>query len=198
MNETTTCNVCELDQRVKELTPGQTARCARCGSVLRQNRPDSNARTAAFTLAALFLYVPANIYPVLRMQYLGRFSETTVWGGIVTLFHDGMWFVALIVFIASILVPFLKLLGLLFLVLNIRGEFLRKPRQWIYRTICAIGPWAMLDVFLLAILVALVKLRSIATVTPGPGILAFTCVVGLTLLASSSFDPRLIWREEPS
>jgi paraquat-inducible protein A len=198
MNETTTCNICELVQRVKKLAPGQTARCARCGSVLRQNRSDSRARTAALALAALCLYVPANIYPLLRMQYLGRFSENTVWDGVVKLFQDGLWFVAAVVFLASILVPLLKLIGLFLLVLNIRSKFWRRPRTWIYRIICAIGPWAMLDVFLLAILVALVKLGGLATVTPGPGILAFASVVVLTLLASSSFDPRLIWQEENS
>jgi paraquat-inducible protein A len=196
--EITVCNICELEQRVKELGPGQNAKCARCGSILRQNHSDSRTYTAALTLAALFLYVPANIYPILRMEYLGQYSENTVWDGVVRLFQDGMWFVAVVVFLASILVPLLKLLGLFLLVLNIQARSWQKPRTWIYRIICAIGPWAMLDVFLLAILVALVKLRSLATVTPGPGIIAFAGVVVLTLLASSTFDPRLIWQEENS
>jgi paraquat-inducible protein A len=146
-------------------------------------------------VAALFLYLPANIYPVMMMEYLGRHTENTVWGGVKALYRDGMWGVATIVFAASILVPLLKLLGLFFLV-SCHGQRWQKQRTWIYKTICRIGPWAMLDVFLLAIMVALIRFGRFATVVPGPGIFAFTAVVVLTLLASSSFDPQLIWKEE--
>lgn len=113
------------------------------------------------------------------------------------LFNDGQWFVAGIVLLASILIPFFKLLGLFFLVITtkLRSARGRQQRTWIYKIIAVIGPWAMLDVFLLSILVALVKLQQIATVLPGRGLLAFTGVVLLTILASASFDPRLIWEE---
>jgi paraquat-inducible protein A len=106
-----------------------------------------------------------------------------------------MWYVAVIVFAASILVPLLKLAGLFFLVLK-RGTTGQKFRLGVYQMICRIGPWAMLDVFLLSVLVALIRFGRFATVIPGPGILAFTSVVVLTLLASASFDPRAIWKEE--
>jgi paraquat-inducible protein A len=195
--ELISCDVCGLPQRIGALAPNQTARCARCDSVLRREHAGSTTITAALSLAALFLYVPANIYPILRMQYLGRFSENTVWDGVVKLFQDGMWFVAIVVFLASIVVPLLKLMGLFFLVWPKPAESTRGPRTKIYKLICAIGPWAMLDVFLLSVLVALVKLGDLATVVPGPGIIAFTGVVVLTLLASSSFDPQLIW-EQPA
>jgi paraquat-inducible protein A len=144
----------------------------------------------------LFLYVPANIYPILRMQYLGQFTENTIWDGVVRLFRDGMWFVAIVVLLASIVVPLLKLMGLFFLVWPMQTRATQNLRTNVYKIICVIGPWAMLDVFLLSVLVALVKLRDLATVVPGPGIIAFTGVVVLTLLASSSFDPQVIWREE--
>ena len=139
--------------------------------------------------------MPANIYPILRMDFYGAYSESTVWDGCVKLYQDGQWPVATIVFLASILIPLLKLLGLLFLVVvtKFRSTFFRQERTWIYRIIDAIGPWAMLDVFLLAILVALVKLGTIATVLPGPGLIAFTAMVVLTILASASFDPTSIW-----
>ncbi len=130
------------------------------------------------------------------MQYLGRFSENTVWDGVARLFQDGMWFVAIVVFLASIVIPLLKLLGLFFLVWPRQVKATRRVRTGIYKVICAVGPWAMLDVFLLSVLVALVKLGDLATVVPGPGAIAFTGVVVLTLLASSSFDPRLIWEEQ--
>jgi paraquat-inducible protein A len=154
--------------------------------------------TAALAVAALILYVPANIYPILRMHFYGAYSENTVWDGVVSLAQSRQYFVALIVFLASIAVPILKLAGLLYLVISARfglGRRLRS-RTRIYRFIDVVGPWAMLDVFLLAILVALVKLGQIATVLPGPGLIAFTAVVVLTMLASASFDPRTIWGRE--
>jgi len=116
---------------------------------------------------------------------------------VVSLAQAGQYFVALIVFLASIVIPVLKLAGLLYLVISARfglGRRLR-GRTRIYRFIDVIGPWAMLDVFLLAVLVALVKLGQIATILPGPGLIAFSAVVVLTMLASASFDPRAIWEK---
>jgi len=191
------CKICSLVQRQGALTPGTLAECARCGARLGEHRPNSLSRTAAFTLAALALYVPANIFPILRMDLYGVHSENTVWEGCKTLFQRGEVLVAIVVFLASMVIPFLKLLGLFFLVVTARlGSRGRRPtRTWIYRAIDLVGPWAMLDVFLLAILVSLVKLGELATVMPGPGLFAFSAVVVLTILASSSFDPRLIWAE---
>ena len=136
-----------------------------------------------------------NAYPILRMTFHGVYSENTVWQGIVSLWDHQEWLVAVIVFVASILVPLLKLSGLLYLVASVRlgSAHHRELLTRIYRFIDVIGPWAMLDVFLLAILVALVKLGQLATVVPGPGLVAFTGVVVLTMLASAAFDPKLIW-----
>ncbi len=189
------CPTCGLVQQIGDVPSGQLARCARCGSVLLCGDPNSRRRTAAFSLAALFLYLPANLYPVMIMDYMGRHSENTVWQGVVRLYQDGSWFVAAIVFMASILVPFLKLLGLFWLVVG-SGNRRQKERTWVFKTISVLGPWAMLDVFLLAISVALVRFGRFATVLPGPGIVAFTGVVVLTIMASSSFDPQQIWNEE--
>lgn len=191
------CETCGLVQQVEKLEPGSRAECCRCMSIIGRRKINSLGRTAAFSLAALILYIPANIYPILRMNYYGAYSENTVWEGCVNLFKDGQWFVAGIVFLASILIPFFKLLGLFFLVITtkLRSARRRQQRTWIYKIIAVIGPWAMLDVFLLSVLVALVKLQQIATVLPGRGLLAFTGVVLLTILASASFDPRLIWEE---
>lgn len=186
---------CGLVQRLEELGPGLVAECARCGSRLARHKPNSLARTAAFSLAALTLYLPANIYPILEMKLYGAYSRSTVWDGCRSLFAHGEVLVAVVVFLASMLIPFLKLLALIFLVTTaaLGSPRLRPARTWIYRAIDVIGPWAMLDVFLLSVLVALVKLGELATVVPGPGLLAFTAMVVLTILASSSFDPRLIW-----
>ena len=192
---TVACRICGLLQRMEDPLPGTAAACLRCGTIVGRRPPDSLARTAAFSLAALILYVPANIYPIVRMEYYGAHSESTVWDGCVKLLQDGEWLVALIVFLASILIPLFKLLGLFFLAATARTRSSRRRRErtWICRFIGVIGPWAMLDVFLLAVLVALVKLERIATVLPGPGLLAFTGVVISTILASASFDPKLIW-----
>jgi paraquat-inducible protein A len=189
------CRTCGLVQQLEHLPQGHKAECARCGEVLLRDRIYSRPLTAALALAALFLYVPANIYPVMVMHYLGRETENTVWGGIQALWVAGMWGVAIIVFLASMLVPLLKLVGLFYLVLA-QGRSRQRFRTRVFKIIEKIGPWAMLDVFLLAIMVAVVRFGKFATVIPGPGIIAFTAVVVLTLLAVASFEPRLIWKEE--
>jgi paraquat-inducible protein A len=133
----------------------------------------------------------------MRMHFHGAYSESTVWDGVVKLADMGQWPVAIVVFVASIVVPVVKLAGLLYLVVTVRfglGRRLRE-RTRIYRFIDVIGPWAMLDVFLLAALVGLVQLGQLATVLPGPGLIAFAAVVVLTMLATASFDPRAIWQE---
>jgi len=170
--------------------------CSRCGSRVRRYRPGASTQAVAFALSALVLYLPANMYPMLTMRTLGRETENTVWGGVHSLYQDGMWFVASIVLLARIVVPAVKLLGLFFLASAGR----RWPRQSIrlYKLIRWLGPWAMLDVFLLAVAVALVKFGRFGTIIPGPGITAFAAVVVLTLLASTSFDPRSLWMESSS
>lgn len=192
------CQTCGLAQRVKEPPPGFAAECARCGAVIFERRLATPEVTLALTLAALILYIPANVYPILRMSFYGAYSENTVWDGIVSLAQHQQWLVAVVVFLASIVVPLLKLAGLLFLIAGVRAraERWQRFRTSLYRFIDVVGPWAMLDVFLLAILVALVKMGEIATVLPGPGLLAFASVVVLTIVASASFDPRLIWTRE--
>jgi paraquat-inducible protein A len=189
------CPACSLTVQVEPLQAGQRAECPRCAATVTEAPHGSLRLTAAFAIAALILYVPANIYPILRMHFYGAYSESTVWDGVVSLAQTQQYLVALIVFLASIVIPVLKLSGLLYLVISARlhlGRRLR-GRARIYRFIDVIGPWAMLDVFLLAVLVALVKLGQIATILPGPGLIAFTAVVVLTMLASASFDPRAIW-----
>jgi paraquat-inducible protein A len=127
----------------------------------------------------------------------GAVTENTVWQGCVKLYQGGDTAIALIVFLASVVIPFLKLLGLFLLAVSCRRRSprWRRTRMWIYRFIDAVGRWAMLDVFALAVMVSLVRLRGIASVAPESGALAFAAVVVLTLLASQSFDPRLIWED---
>src|SRR5712671_2605648 len=147
------CPTCGLVQQVEPPRPHQAAECPRCGSTLSEYKASSVIPTAAFSLAALILYVPANLYPILRMERYGAYSESTVWGGVTGLADAGYWFVALIVFLASMAVPLLKLAGLLFLVVTTQlgTSRWRRLRTQLYRFIEVIGPWAMLDVFLMAV-----------------------------------------------
>lgn len=193
------CDTCGLVQALPPLAPGSAAECTRCGSfVAARGSAGSLEITAALSLAALVLYVPANIYPILKMYLHGTYSESTVWDGIVKLMEHNEWAVAVVVFLASMVVPLVKLAGLFSLVVTSRmgwGRRLR-GRTRLYKFIDAIGPWAMLDVFLLAILVSLVQLAGWAKVLPGPGLIAFTAMVVLTMLASAAFDPKLIWERK--
>jgi paraquat-inducible protein A len=195
---TIACKTCGLVHAFEPLRPGTAARCCRCGSMIARRTLGSLHMTAAFTLAALILYVPANIFPILRLDMYGATSENTVWQGCVRLFTDGDYAIAVIVFLASILIPFLKMVGLFFLVASTKLRITRWKmlRTWVYRIIDAIGRWAMLDVFVMAVLVSLVKLQRLATIIPGSGLLAFTAVVVFTIFASASFDPQLIWEKE--
>ena len=193
------CPTCGLVQAVEPLRPGTVAECIRCGSFIEARRSERSLEvTAALTLAALILYVPANVYPITKMYLYGAYSESTVWDGVLILMRSEQWVVAVIVFLASMVIPLVKLAGLLSLVVTARmgwGRRLRSRTQ-LYKFIDAIGPWAMLDVFLLAVLVALVKLSTWAKILPGPGLLAFSAVVVLTMLASAAFDPRAIWERQ--
>ncbi|HUB26540.1 MAG TPA: paraquat-inducible protein A [Tepidisphaeraceae bacterium] len=191
------CRVCGQAHSMDRLKPGTVAVCTRCGSMIARHTPESLQVTAALSLAALILYVPANVFPIMRMEIYGAATDNTVWQGCTRLFDDGQWAIAIVVFLASIFIPLLKILGLFVLVTTtwLKLPVARLARTWIYRVIEAVGRWAMLDVFVLAVLVSLVKLQRLATIIPGKGLFAFCGVVVLTLLASASFDSQLIWSE---
>jgi paraquat-inducible protein A len=169
--------------------------CPRCGTALHARKPDSVARTWAFLIAAAILYVPANLLTVMRTDSLFGSEDHTILGGVVELWNDGSWDLAAIVFIASIVVPILKMLVLAVLAITVQrhSHWRRHERARLYRMLDAVGHWSMLDVYVVALLVGLVRFRGIAEVLPGPGIAAFGAVVVLTLLSSLSLDPRLIW-----
>jgi paraquat-inducible protein A len=169
--------------------------CPRCGAALHARKPNSVARTWAFLIAAFILYIPANMLTVMRTQSLFGTENHTILGGVVDLWNDGSWDLAVIVFVASIVVPILKMLALAVLAITVqrRSPWRRHQRARLYRMLDAVGHWSMLDVYVVALLVGLVRFRGIAEVLPGPGIAAFGAVVVLTLLSSLSLDPRLIW-----
>lgn len=193
---TAACEMCGQPQRLPDLRLTEEALCVRCGAPLVRDHPDGVNRTLAFAIAALIMYVPANVLPIMSFEYYGAAEKTTVLGGTRNLAESGMWFLAAIVFAASVVVPLLKLCGLFYLSLTLKTRRAQKTRTRVYRALRAVGTWAMLDVFLLAVLVAAVKLGQLATVTPGPAALPFSMVVVFTILATESFDPRLLWTHD--
>ncbi len=170
-------------------------RCSRCGTALHQRNPDSIMRTWALLIAAALLYIPANLLPILHTRSLFGDEDDTIMSGVVYFWVSGDWPLAIIVFVASILVPMLKLavLALLAATAQRRSSWRAHERAKLYRIIERIGRWSMLDVFVITLTVALVRFRSLAVITAGWGALAFAAVVVLTMIASMQFDPRLIW-----
>jgi paraquat-inducible protein A len=170
-------------------------RCTRCGFRLHDRTPASLQRTWAFALAAVVLYIPANTYPVLTVVRLGAGQPSTILGGVRELIDAGMWPLAALVFFASVAVPVLKLIGLGTLLISTRmgTEWALHDRTILYRIVDTVGRWSMIDIFMESILVGLVQFGKVASVYPGPGAIAFSAVVILTMLAARSFDPRLMW-----
>ena len=187
------CETCGLLSR-----PASTAEpgyCPRCDVEFAWRRPQSLERTWAFVLAAAICYIPANTLPVLSTTTLGSTDSDTIMGGVVFLYTSGSWPLALIVLIASVMVPLGKLVALTYLLITVqRGSFTNNhKRTQLYRLVEFIGRWSMLDVFVDTFTVALVQLQPLMSVEPGPGVLFFAAVVVLTMIAAESFDPRLIW-----
>ena len=169
--------------------------CPLCASNLRFRKPESIARCWALVAAATALYIPANILPVMTIIKLQRVYETTIMGGVEELIEYKMWPLAIIVFAASIAVPVIKLLLLIYMLVltHLRSSHALRQRAKMYRLVEAIGRWSMIDVFMITILTALVRVGAIASVIPGLGVVCFAGVVILTMLAAASFDPRLMW-----
>ena len=158
-------------------------------------RTTNLSRASALALAAAVMLVPANVLPVLSTNTGGHRRTDTIMSGIFSLWEDGMWGIAAIVFIASILIPLLKLAGLGWLVLAARRGGTRNSRALtrLYAVLDFIGRWSMLDVFLVAFLAGAVQFGSLATIEPRSGIVAFAAAVVLTVLATDAFDSRLLW-----
>ncbi len=186
------CIPCRATMRAARL---EAAVCPRCGASVHERKPRSLATTAALTGCAALLYVPANLLPVMHMRTFFGVEDDTIMSGVISLMQEGSWPLALLVFVASIVVPLLKLAAMTWLLLSVvrraRGGALQRSR--LFRLVEFIGRWSMLDVYAISLLVALVQIQSLATIRVGLGALAFGAVVVLTMLAAQSFDERLLW-----
>jgi paraquat-inducible protein A len=169
--------------------------CPRCAAALHFRKPDSISRTWALLIASVILYIPANLLPVMETSSLFGAQKDTIMSGVVYLWVSGSWPLAVVVFVASVLVPLAKIVAIVFLTASVQMRSTWQPQQRtrLYRLVELVGRWSMLDIYVIAILVSLVQLKAIATIQAGPAAIAFAAVVVLTMLAAMSFDPRLIW-----
>lgn len=183
--------------------PQEETRCARCGAGLVP--PDRRGLQAvwAWWFAGLIMYIPANIFPMMRTQTFGGLqgnSEATILEGVVELIHHGSYDIAIIVFVASIIVPIAKFVSIAWLAM-VAGRPATvdqaHTRLKIFEVVEFVGRWSMIDVFVVAILSALVQLGFVASIHPGPAAASFALSVAFTMLSAQSFDPRLIWRGLP-
>jgi len=188
-----TCHSCGL--LTKSDAHLHDASCPRCGAHLHPRKPASYSRTWAFLIAAIVLYIPANVLPVMNTSSLFGSEKDTILSGVVYLWTSGSWPLAVVVFIASIAVPMLKILAIMYLVVTTQRRSVARLQQRarIYRLVELVGRWSMLDIYVITILVALVQFNALATIQAGPAAVAFGAVVVLTMFAAMSFDPRLIW-----
>ena len=189
------CHECDLALRVPTSARGVAPRCPRCGAVVHRRKTRSIARCWAFLIAAALCYLPANLYPAMTVVSLGNAQSDTILSGVIYLLSHGLWPLALVVFVASVVVPLVKLVALVYLLLSVQSCSRWRPadRTRLYRVTEAIGRWSMVDVYVITILVALVSLGNLATIEAEAGAVFFGAVVVLTLLAAEAFDPRLIW-----
>jgi paraquat-inducible protein A len=190
------CEVCHLLSRpVSETALGY---CPRCGAELAWRHHHSIQYTWALVVAAAICYIPANVLPIFITNALGHSEPDTILSGVMLLYTTGSWDLALIVLVASVMVPLGKLIALAYLLITVQRGSLggTRDRTRLYRLVELIGRWSMLDVFVATFTVALVQLQPLMSVTPAPGVLFFAAVVVLTMVAAESFDPRLIWDPE--
>lgn len=187
------CNACGLAQR--EPPAQEHLHCSRCGTRLHFRKPNSIGRTWALVIAAYVLIIPANLMPVMATGSLFGTEKDTIFGGVKFLWESNSQVLAIILFCASIVIPFAKLISLTFLLISVQRRSTWKPkvRAQLYRIVEAIGRWSMIDVYVATMLTALVQFGDLMSIRAGVGAIAFGSVVMLTIFAARSFDPRLIW-----
>jgi paraquat-inducible protein A len=169
--------------------------CTRCGAMLQSRDPLALQKVWAWWFAGLIAYLPANIYPMLLTATLGDHTESTIISGVIDLVHHGSWGIALIIFVASILIPIGKFIAIAYLAIGVkyRPALSAHRRHTLHEIVEFVGRWSMIDVFVVAILVALVQFDVVATINPGPAAASFALSVAFTMLSAQSFDARAIW-----
>jgi paraquat-inducible protein A len=187
------CHDCDLLQHKRPIKNGQVAKCVRCGAMLYCRKNNSLELTLMFTLAGLIFYILANVYPFMTFDLEGRTQENNLITGVKELYEHEMVGLSILVFLTSVLVPLLKLSGMAFLLLPLR--FNRRPWKFasIFRMVQSLHPWAMMEVYMLGVLVAYVKLADMATIIPGIALFSFAILIFITAAADAYWDPNDFW-----
>ena len=182
-------------QQCGQVHPLQARVCKRCEGRLQSRDAESLQKVWAWLIAGIILFVPANIYPMLITSQLGKSSESTILGGVVDLIHHHSYGIAAIVFVASIVIPLGKFFAIGYLAISVhrKSTLNMHQRHKLFDAVEFIGRWSMIDVFVVAILSALVQLDTVASINPGIAAISFALSVVFTMLSAQSFDPRLIW-----
>jgi paraquat-inducible protein A len=187
------CESCGLLSRPANVN--EIGQCPRCGEELAFRKHNTIQRTWALITAALICYIPANLLPVMVSTTLVGTEDDTIISGVVLLYKTGSWHLAMIVLIASVVIPLAKIMALAYLLITVRRRSIKEQneRLRLYRLVEFVGRWSMLDVFVVTFTVALIQLQPLMSIKPGAGVLFFAAVVVLTMIAAETFDPRLIW-----
>ena len=191
------CHDCQL---LVKKHASHSQKCPRCQASLHSRQPDSISRTWALLITATLFFLPANILPIMEVNFLGRPDASTIMDGIIYFFHSGSYGIGAIIFMASILVPLFKIIALVIVLLTVK---MRKKR-WLrhkavmFRLVEFIGRWSMLDVFVVALLAVLVNFGTLTSIQAQSAATYFTAVVVMTMLAALTFDPRLLWDDPPN
>ncbi len=189
------CHECDLLYRRRPLPPDGAARCVRCGAVLYRRKQNSLDRVLALTVAGLILFVIANMYPFLTFRLEAQVQETNLITGVKELYQQGMWIVAGVVLLTTIVMPLLELTGMLFVLVPLK---LRR-RPWkialLFRAVRSLRPWGMMEVFMIGILVAVVKLVKMASIIPGTALYAFLALIFILAASAAALDPHIVWKK---
>ena len=193
-------SLCPDCHKLNKTTLNTTQYCTRCDGKFNTRKKNSLQMTLAWNIAALIAFIPANLYPIMIIYTLGIGQPSTILSGIGEFVNHGLYPIAVIIFTASIIVPLLKIIGLFLLVYRVYSGVRLKPDKHskFYNVLAFLGPWSMLDVFVVALLVAVVELGIVTSVAAGPAINYFTITVIFTMFAANSFDPRLLWDKKSS
>ena len=183
------CHICG------KVSPVEEGHCPRCESPLHLRKPNSLSRTWALLISAGILYIPANLMPIMTVSGIQGTESNTILSGVITFWQMKAYPIAIVIFTASVLIPILKVAALVWLCFAATGKASASPKSLsrLYHVTELLGRWSMVDVFVVAILVCLVRMGALMTITPGPAAVSFSGVVILTMFAAMSFDPRLIW-----
>jgi len=189
------CHRCHLLSQIPTGGKLSEMACPRCGAALHQRKPDSINRTWALVIAAIIFYIPAMVLPISVTTTFAGAQGDTIMSGVIYFIHSGAWYIALVIFVASIMVPILKIIILLYLLISVQRKSTWRPLDStrLYRIVEVIGKWSMVDIYVITIMMALIKLGGLASFDAGPAAVFFGTMVVVTMFAAMSFDPRLIW-----